>query len=81
MKKLKQFFRIFLIVILAAIVLVFAIQNLESVTLSFLTIHLTMPFAIAIAGIYALGAVSGSMLYNLIKKLLQKEEEKPAQNE
>jgi lipopolysaccharide assembly protein A len=56
------------IVIFAAATVIFALQNLESVRLSFLTFSLNVPLAIQVFVIYALGAVTGGSLFALLRR-------------
>jgi putative membrane protein len=56
------------IVLFAAATLLFAIQNLEVVTMSFLEFSVRAPLAILIAVVYLLGAVTGGSLFALLRK-------------
>jgi putative membrane protein len=56
------------IVLFAAAILVFAIQNLEVVTMSFLGFSVRAPVAILVAVVYLLGAVTGGSLFALLRK-------------
>lgn len=57
-----------LLLFLGAIVL-FTFQNLETVRLSFLSWHLELPLSFISALIYILGAISGSLLFSLLKSI------------
>lgn len=59
---------ILLLLFIAAIVL-FAFQNMETVKLSFLNWHLEIPLSFASASIYILGAISGGIVFSMLKKL------------
>lgn len=59
------------ILIIVAAVLVFALQNLQSVTVSFLTLKLSAPIAVLIALVYLFGMVTGGSLLALIRWALQ----------
>lgn len=59
------------IVILGAAILLFAVQNLQSVTVSFLTAKVSAPLALLIALVYVLGMLTGGSLWALIKWALE----------
>jgi putative membrane protein len=61
-----------LVVLLTAAVLLFKVQNLESVTVSFLTMSLTLPLSVAIIVVYFLGMISGGALIAAMRSLVQK---------
>jgi putative membrane protein len=56
------------IVLLATITLVFAIQNFQIVTVSFLRISAQTPLAFLIALIYLLGALTGGSLLAVLRR-------------
>lgn len=58
-------------VILLIAMVVFAIQNLESVDVQFLVFSLSMPKILLILLIYLLGMVSGWGLLDVLKKAFQ----------
>jgi len=60
-----------LVVLFAAAVTVFAAQNGEMTTISFLRMRLQMPLAFLIIIIYALGALTGGSLFALLRKSIQ----------
>ncbi|WP_018871892.1 lipopolysaccharide assembly protein LapA domain-containing protein [Thioalkalivibrio sp. ALJ16] len=60
-----------LIIVFVAVVAIFAIQNLRLVTVNFLTLHVTLPLALLIVGIYLLGLVSGGALVALLKRWIR----------
>lgn len=51
--------------------IVFAIQNLEAVTMSFLGFTVRAPLAVLTAVIYLLGAVTGGSMFALLRKSIQ----------
>lgn len=53
--------------VLAAIVGVFALQNLQTTTVSLFNWKLTLPISILVIGIYFLGMASGSALIAFIR--------------
>lgn len=55
------------IIILGAAILIFAFQNLENVTLSFLGFRVTAPLAVQIIIVYLLGMATGGSAWALIR--------------
>jgi lipopolysaccharide assembly protein A len=56
------------IVLFAAATIVFALQNLEIVTVSFLRFSISAPLAVLVFIIYVLGAVTGGSLLALLRR-------------
>jgi len=56
------------IVLFAAITIVFALQNLKSVTLSFLGFGLSAPLALVVVVVYVLGAATGGSRLALLRR-------------
>jgi lipopolysaccharide assembly protein A len=56
------------IVLFAAVTAVFAMQNLQTVTVSFFRISAQMPLAFLVAIIYLLGALTGGSLFALLRR-------------
>lgn len=56
-----------LVVVASAIVLLFKVQNLTAVTVSFLGMSVTMPTFLLVIGIYFLGMLTGSSLVALLR--------------
>jgi uncharacterized integral membrane protein len=56
------------IVIFAAAALVFAVQNLDRVTVSFLSFSISTRLAILIIVIYVAGALTGGSLFGLLRR-------------
>jgi uncharacterized integral membrane protein len=56
-----------LIVALTAVVLLFKLQNLETVTVSFLSLSFTLPVSLLLILVYVLGMVSGGSLLALLR--------------
>ena len=52
--------------------LLFKVQNLESVTVSFLTMSVTLPLSVAIVYVYFLGMGSGGALIAAMRSLVQR---------
>lgn len=61
-----------LVVVFALIVLAFALQNLESVTISFFGFSVTAPLAATIAVIYVFGMFSGGSVVSFLRHSLHK---------
>ena len=66
-----RFVYIALIVLITAIVLVFALQNVEAVTVRFLSVSLTLPRAVMLIGVYVLGMLTGGLVVGFFKGLLR----------
>lgn len=56
-----------LIIVVTAVVLMFKIQNLTSVTVSLFSMSLTMPVSLLVIGVYLLGMLTGSALVSLLR--------------
>jgi uncharacterized integral membrane protein len=56
-----------LIVLFTALVLAFKVQNLESVTVAFLSASVVLPVSVLIALVYLLGMFTGGFLVNLVR--------------
>lgn len=56
-----------LILGITLLVVMFKVQNIESVTVNLLAISLKLPLSLLIFGVYFLGMVTGSMLISLIR--------------
>ena len=57
-----------IIILFAAATLIFALQNLETVTISFLGFKARAPFALQIAIVYLVGAATGGSLFALLRR-------------
>ena len=57
-----------IIVLFAIVTLIFALQNLESVTVSFLGLSARTPLAILVFIVYVLGAATGGSLFALLRR-------------
>jgi putative membrane protein len=57
-----------LIVLFVLAMIIFAVQNLEQVTMSFLGFRLRAPLALVSAIVYLVGAVTGGSLYALLRR-------------
>ena len=65
------------IVLFAAATVIFGIQNLELVTMSFLGFSVRAPLAILAAIVYVLGAVTGGTLFALLRRSVQASKASP----
>jgi lipopolysaccharide assembly protein A len=61
-----------IIIVFALATLIFAVQNLAVVTVSFLSMSLAVPLALLVLIIYVLGAVTGSSLLALLRRSYQR---------
>jgi putative membrane protein len=66
-----RYLYIALVVLATAAVLLFKIQNLDTVTVSFLTMSVTMPVSVTLIIVYVLGMVSGGALVNVLRGWFQ----------
>jgi uncharacterized integral membrane protein len=65
------------IILFAAAMLIFAIQNLELVTMSFLEYSIRAPLAILAVIMYVLGAATGGTLFALLRRSVQASQASP----
>jgi putative membrane protein len=56
------------IILFAAATIVFALQNFEIVTMSFLGVNARVPLALRVAVAYLLGAATGGSLFALLRR-------------
>jgi len=56
------------IILFAAATIVFALQNLEIVTMSFLGFSASVPLALLVGVVYILGAATGGGLFALLRR-------------
>jgi lipopolysaccharide assembly protein A len=57
-----------IIILFAAAAIIFAVQNLEIVTMTFLGINARVPLALLVAVAYLLGAATGGSLFALLRR-------------
>ncbi len=62
---------ILLIALLTAAVLLFNFQNLETVTVSLLTLSVTLPVSLLVIGVYVLGMLTGGFLVALVRSWIR----------
>ncbi len=63
---------------LVAAILIFALQNLESVTMSFLGFRISAPLAVVAVVLYLLGMATGGSVWALMRWAWQGRRETPA---
>ena len=56
------------IILIAAAAIIFALQNFEIVTMSFLGFNARVPLALLVAVAYLLGAATGGSLFALLRR-------------
>jgi putative membrane protein len=61
-----------LIVVLAAVTLLFAVQNLQTITVTFFNWSVTLPIALVVIGGYALGMASGGSVLAFLRWTLHR---------
>jgi len=61
-----------LLVLLLGITVLFALQNLQTITVSFLSWSLTLPIALVVIGAYALGMASGGGVLAFLRWTLRR---------
>jgi uncharacterized integral membrane protein len=66
-----RWLHISVVALLAIVILTFAVQNLQSVTVSFLNFRLGAPLAVLAVVIYLLGMATGGSLWALIRWALE----------
>ena len=57
-----------IIILFAAAAIIFAVQNLEIVTMTFLGINARVPLALLVTVAYLLGAATGGSLFALLRR-------------
>jgi lipopolysaccharide assembly protein A len=60
-----------IVLLIAAATLIFALQNLQIVSVSFLGLALSAPLALMVFVVYVLGAATGGSLYALLRWSVQ----------
>ncbi len=59
------------VVVFVAAVIIFIVQNVGIVTMSFLGLSVRAPLAVVAAVVYILGAVTGGSLFAMLRKSVQ----------
>lgn len=60
-----------IIVVFVAAIVLFAIQNVQLTTMSFLGLRIRAPLAVLAAVVYVLGALTGGSLFALVRATIQ----------
>ena len=60
-----------IVVLFVAAMIVLVIQNREVITIAFLGFSIRVPLALAAAGIYVLGAITGGSLLALLRRSIE----------
>ncbi len=63
-----RWFYLAIVIVFVAALIVFVLQNTESVDIAFLTLSVTLPLAVLVCVVYGLGALSGGSLYALLRR-------------
>jgi putative membrane protein len=66
-RKNMRYVYLALIILITLAVLTFKIQNLDSVTVSFLSFSITAPVSLLMLGVYFLGMFTGGMVVSLVR--------------
>jgi len=65
-------FYLLLLILLVGVTALFALQNLQTITVAFFDWSVTLPIAAVVAGAYLLGMVSGGSVLAFLRRLLQR---------
>ncbi len=60
-----------MIIVFAAVTIIFAAQNFQTVTMSLLNFSIQMPLALLVVIIYFLGAITGGSLFALLRRSVE----------
>jgi putative membrane protein len=60
-----------IVVLFVAAIIVFVIQNREVITMAFLGFSIRAPLALVAAGAYVLGAITGGVLFALLRRSIE----------
>ena len=66
-----RWIHLLVVVLFAAAVLIFVVQNFTMVTMSFLGFSARSPVALLVALVYVLGMATGGSLWSLLRRSLQ----------
>lgn len=67
-----RFFYLVLLILFAGVTALFAVQNLQTITVSFLSWSVTLPIALVVIGAYALGMASGGSVLAFLRWTLHR---------
>jgi lipopolysaccharide assembly protein A len=57
-----------IVIVFVAAIIIFAVQNLTAVTMSFLGFSVRAPLAVMAAVVYVIGAITGGSVFALLRK-------------
>ncbi len=63
-----RWFYLAIVLVFVAALIIFVVQNTQSVDISFLALGVTLPLAVLVFVVYVLGALSGGSLYALLRR-------------
>ncbi len=63
-----RWFYLAIVLVFVAALIIFVVQNTQSVDISFLALGVTLPLAVLVFVVYVLGALSGGGLYALLRR-------------
>jgi putative membrane protein len=63
-----RWINLMIIALFAAGTIIFAFQNIETITVSFLSFSITVPVAVLVVIVYVLGALTGGSLFALLHR-------------
>ncbi|NML47094.1 LapA family protein [Ramlibacter sp. G-1-2-2] len=69
---MTRYLYIALAVVLVALVLLFKVQNTDSVTVSLFSMQATMPTSVMVLGVYVLGMFTGGFVLGFLRTLTHK---------
>ena len=67
-----RIFYLVLLVLLVGVTVLFALQNLKTITVSFINWSVTLPIAVVVIGVYVLGMVSGGSVLAFLRWTMQR---------
>ena len=62
-----RWINVIVVAVLVAATLLFAVQNLESATVSFLKFQISAPLALLVAVVYLLGMITGGSVWAMVR--------------
>lgn len=71
-----RLFKSIILLFLIGVAVIFTFQNLQTVELSFLKWYLKLPLSLISTIIYILGAITGSIVFSMLKKVLSENSSK-----
>lgn len=66
-----RWFHLTVVIVFVLVLLIFALQNFETVTISFLRVSLQLPLAVLVVLAYLLGMATGGSVWALLRYSLQ----------